>query len=133
MRILALGDTHGRSYWKTIIKENIFDKVIFLGDYFDTRENISPTEQIHNFKELLTYKKENPDKVILLFGNHEFHYLRTILETYSGYQRYNRLDIQEIIHEALENDLMQLCYINGNYIFSHAGISKQKKIPLFFS
>ena len=77
MKIVALGDTHGRDMWKTIVKiEEDFDKLLFIGDYFDTRDDIDASTQIQNFKEILEFKKENPDKVILLIGNHDFHYLK---------------------------------------------------------
>jgi predicted phosphodiesterase len=42
MKIVTLGDTHGRDIWKTIVKiEEDFDKFIFIGDYFDTRDDIN--------------------------------------------------------------------------------------------
>jgi hypothetical protein len=80
VRILAIGDIHGRDSWKDIINDNVFDKVVFLGDYFDSREEISGAKQLYNFKEILQFKKYNIDKVVLLVGNHEFHYLKTIYE-----------------------------------------------------
>jgi hypothetical protein len=60
----------------------------------------------------------------LLFGNHEYHYLRGTKERCSGFQSYHRFDIQEQIHFALNKDLMQMCFIHQNYVFTHAGISK---------
>lgn len=45
MKLIALGDTHGRTDWKEIVAETEFDKVIFIGDYFDTHENITPEQQ----------------------------------------------------------------------------------------
>lgn len=41
MRVIALGDTHGRLHWKAITSKDDFDKVIFIGDYFDTHDGIS--------------------------------------------------------------------------------------------
>ena len=125
MKIIVVGDTHGRQNWKQIAeKENDFDKFIFIGDYFDTHDNVSAAEQIANFKDILQFKRDNKDKVILLVGNHDFHYMRGISENYSGYQELHAIDIQEIIHEALNDNLLQMCYIEKNIIFSHAGISK---------
>ena len=71
MKIIAIGDLHGRTLWKYIVSKVDFDVVVFIGDYFDTHENISPVQQIENFKELLDYKKQLPEKVVLLFGNHD--------------------------------------------------------------
>jgi len=90
VRIIALGDTHGRTDWKQIISNEKFDKVVFMGDYFDTYEDISPEQQKENFKDIIAYKKANMNKVVLLFGNHDFHYLRNINETYSGYQQWQK-------------------------------------------
>lgn len=124
MKIIALGDIHGRSNWKTITAKNDFDKVIFIGDYFDSKENISPSQQLDNFKDLVEFKKANMEKVILLFGNHDYHYLRDTTETYGGFQRLQKLKIQELINKALEENLIQMCCVFGNYLFVHAGVTK---------
>lgn len=71
MKILILGDIHGRTIWKEIIEKENPDKVIFLGDYVSTHALVTEEEQIENLKEILNYKEENWDKVILLRGNHE--------------------------------------------------------------
>jgi predicted MPP superfamily phosphohydrolase len=124
MKIVALGDTHGRDIWKTIIKiENDFDKFVFIGDYFDTRDDINASIQIQNFKEILEFKKENPDKVVLLIGNHDFHYLKGCGETYSGYQQYAAMDINEVLQPALTSEHLQICYVYDDLIFSHAGLT----------
>lgn len=126
MKTIAIGDTHGRNIWQDIVNKELgsSDKIIFLGDYFDTHDNISAIEQIHNFKEILEVKRNYPNKIVLLIGNHDYHYLKGISEHYSGYQNFKTLDIQVILHEALDENLLQMCYIEGNYIFTHAGLSK---------
>ncbi len=124
MKIIALGDTHGRDIWKQIVKvEEDFDKFIFIGDYFDTREGIDASTQIQNFKEILEFKKANPDKVFLLIGNHDFHYLKGCGETYSGYQQYAAMDINEVLQPAVTSGYMQICHVFDEYIFSHAGLT----------
>jgi hypothetical protein len=125
MKIVALGDTHGRDIWKKIVKvEEDFDKFIFIGDYFDAREDIDASKQIENFKEILEFKKENPDKVILIIGNHDFHYLKGCGETYSGYQQYAAMDINEVLQPALTSGHLQICHVFDEYIFSHAGLTQ---------
>lgn len=125
MKIVALGDTHGRDIWKKIVKvEEDFDKFIFIGDYFDSREDIDASKQIENFKEILTFKKENPDKVTLIIGNHDFHYLKGCGETYSGYQQYAAMDINEVLQPALTSGHLQICHVFDEYIFSHAGLTQ---------
>ena len=71
MRTLVLGDIHGKTIWKDIIKKENPDKVIFLGDYVTTHEGISSEAQIANLEEILDYKEANSSKVILLRGNHK--------------------------------------------------------------
>jgi predicted phosphodiesterase len=125
MKTVVLGDTHGRVTWKDIVAKNIdFDKLVFLGDFWDTHDNISQLQQIENFKDIIVFKKANIDKVILLFGNHDYHYLKTTYEHYSGYTRKHADKVTELLHEALDTGLLQMCHIEGNYLCSHAGITK---------
>jgi hypothetical protein len=124
MKIIALGDTHGRTYWKQIVSNTEFDKVVFIGDYFDTHEDIPYEQQKSNFEDIVAFKKENRNKVVLLFGNHDYHYLKTVNETYGGFQEKYKTAIQEMLHSALESDLMQMCFVDNNYIFTHAGVTQ---------
>lgn len=125
MKIIAIGDTHGRVLWKEIVqKEQDAEKIIFIGDYFDSRDNISTDEEIENFKEILEFKKNNMDRVVLLLGNHDFHYLKGAQEAYSGFQGLKFTDINEILEPAVLNQLVIGCYEHENYIFTHAGVTK---------
>lgn len=125
-KVIALGDTHGRSVWKEIIaKESDADMIIFMGDYFDTHSGgYSGNRQIENFKDIMAFKRANMDKVILLIGNHDFHYMKGVNETYSKHQPKYADDIQKVLHEALDENLLQMCCILGKYIFTHAGVTK---------
>lgn len=125
-KIIALGDTHGRSVWKEIVaKEEDADLIIFMGDYFDTHGGgYSGNRQIENFKDIVAFKKANMNKVILLIGNHDFHYMKGVIETYSKYQPRYASDIEKVIQEALDESLLQMCFTYHNYIFTHAGVTK---------
>ncbi len=121
MKHIIISDIHGRSVWKDIIaKEQTFDKVIFIGDYFDSFD-ISPITQIDNFQEILDFKKEHNDKVITLIGNHDYHYLNSTQERYSGYN--NIIKTSDIVEE--NKDVFQVAYQYNNYLMSHAGISQE--------
>lgn len=127
MRIIACGDTHGRVDWKKIVEKELAtcNKFVFIGDYFDSHDSDSNgLTQIENFKEILELKKANPDKVILLTGNHDYHYIRGVGETYSGYQGSYALEIGELVEQAIKDDLMQMCYLHDKFFFSHAGLTK---------
>lgn len=71
MKTLILGDIHGRPYWRAIIEKEHPDFTIFLGDYVTTHELYTPEQQLIELRAILDYKEANPDKVILLRGNHD--------------------------------------------------------------
>ena len=71
MKIIILGDIHGRKCWKDILDNEQYDLVVFLGDYVSTHQDISEEAQIENLKDILEFKEANPNKVILLRGNHK--------------------------------------------------------------
>lgn len=72
MKTLVIGDVHGRLCWPDIIEKESPDKVVFLGDYVSTHHLISSDQQLSNLEDILNYKEENPDKVVLLRGNHKY-------------------------------------------------------------
>lgn len=78
-KVLVLGDTHGRPFWKEIIEKENPDKIIFLGDYVSTHEGISAKQQLSNLEEILTYKENNLNKVVLLRGNHKIQILILVI------------------------------------------------------
>ena len=44
MRIIVIGDIHGRTIWKDIVNQE-FDLCVFLGDYVDSHDRISAKQQ----------------------------------------------------------------------------------------
>ena len=121
MKILAIGDIHGENHWKKIIKkyEDQVDKVIWLGDYIDSFF-VNGKNQIDNLKEILEYKKNNWDKVDLLWGNHDLQYLGS--SRCSGYQVNFAFEIEELFKTHL--DYFQICSVYSNWLFSHAGFTE---------
>jgi len=119
MRILALGDTHGRSAWKQHIEKQNPDKIIFIGDYFDNG-NIQAHDQRHNFEDIIELKKSRPDDVILILGNHDLHYL--IDEEYSGYQWQEAPVIEKLLRDNI--NLLQWAHSQNGFLFTHAGVTK---------
>lgn len=123
---LAIGDIHGRNTWKDIVNAELdnVDKIIFVGDYFDSF-NIPLQTQIENFKDILEFKNSYPDKVVLLTGNHDIHYIKTLNERYSGYSyEYATIIEYDCILPAIDRRLLQMCYIHDNIIFTHAGLTQ---------
>lgn len=125
MKTLVLGDIHGRTCWKDIIEKENPDKVIFLGDYVSTHENMTEDDQIHNLEDILTYKEENPDSVILLRGNHDNQHLGYYWAECSGlFMNVLAYLTTNENRERFLNDT-QWVYIDeeNKIVFSHAGIS----------
>ena len=123
MKIITIGDIHGRPIWKKIVADNPdTDTFIFVGDYFDSFD-YSAAEQIYNFKEIIEFKKANFLKVILLLGNHDVIYFPKTLDLgIEGFNISNLADIQKVL---LDNQqYLQMCYQADNYLFTHAGVSE---------
>lgn len=120
-RIVVLGDIHGNTVWKDIIAKELPDQVIFLGDYVSTHENVSDEEQVENLKEILRYKDEHPE-TILLRGNHDLQHLGYYWAECSGYFPRVAMEMANLKDEFL--DKTQWIHVLGNIVFSHAGISK---------
>ena len=125
MRQIVIGDIHWRDTWNHIVLyEWFFDEVIFLGDYFDSREGITPEQQQDNFRNILQFKRNNTDRVKLLFGNHDYHYLPSVSEHYSWFNGVQKYTVWEMLKDAISKDEVQLFYISNGVYFSHAGVSK---------
>ena len=124
MKTIVIGDIHGRPIWKDIIyKEKEFDKIVFVGDYFDSIK-YSAQDQIDNFLNIIDFKQsiQEDQEVILLIGNHDLHYFPEIGNSgVSGYQIEYAKDIEKIIYDHREH--LQIAYQYGKYLFSHAGVS----------
>ena len=131
-QILVIPDVHGRSFWKEAVDKHLslpvgqsVRTVVFLGDYLDpySRENITPEEALANFKDIIALKQTNMDKVTLLIGNHEIHYL----DTFYKFSRKDTLNA-DYIHQLLVDNLplfsmASQAEMNGkNFLFTHAGI-----------
>lgn len=128
MKILIFGDIHGRTFWKNAVNKYLdeCDKIIFLGDYLDEYpdEGITRKQSKENFEEILKFKENNVDKVILLLGNHDEHYINKKFSRSTRYSSSNAYKYREmflshmsffkIAHEEIIND--------KKYLFTHAGL-----------
>lgn len=123
MKTITIGDLHGKDYWKNIDIEK-YDKVIFLGDYVDSF-NESNDGIYNNLKEVIELKKDNPDKVVLIIGNHDLHYIHALGDIKvrcSGFRPEAYHDLHDLFNNNL--NLFQVIYQHNNYIWLHAGIHK---------
>ena len=123
MHIVAIGDTHGRRTWQRVVAlEQDATRVVFLGDFFDSWHE-TPADQLDNFYKILAYKRANPEKVVLLMGNHDFQYILHG-ERYSGYNAIGAPNYKVAIEDALSDRSLLVAYEEEGYLFSHAGVTK---------
>lgn len=77
-RCLVVPDVHQDLAWlKRILaaEESNCDLIVFLGDYFDSvkrPDEVAPVAEVARW--MRAYKEANPDRVVLLLGNHDLHY-----------------------------------------------------------
>jgi predicted phosphodiesterase len=124
MKTVIIGDVHGRDQWKQIVaQESDADRFVFVGDYFDSFD-ISGVEQMHNFKEIVELKETSGKEVIMLIGNHDYHYYPEIGDSStSGYQTRMAPSIMQLIYENRQH--LQVAYRIDEFVFTHAGISSE--------
>lgn len=123
--ILIVPDVHGRNFYKSIL-ENTTDKIIFLGDYGDpySYEGHDDDDTIEAMYDIFSFAQDNPDRVVLLIGNHDIYYYKGI----TGNARYNWMlagQLEQIYQEF--KDLFKVAYWDEETqtMFTHAGINKK--------
>jgi hypothetical protein len=121
MKVLSIGDTHGNFVLDDVIKLlPQYDKIIFVGDYVDSFELTNLTI-ITNLNLLIQLKKDNPDKIVLLWGNHDLHYLYDdLLHRCSGYRVEAKPNLYKIFND--NKKLFTCAYQIDNYLWTHAGV-----------
>ena len=134
-RILIIPDVHGRDFWKEPVKQELKNNetsIIFLGDYTDCYPvewdpNFDYLQHtVDNFKEIIELKKQNPDRITLLLGNHDCGYAIGDTICSSRMDRLHRSELENLFKEnrelfqiAKEHDIAGM-----HFVFSHAGILK---------
>ena len=128
MNIIIIPDVHGRDFWRwTVTHRKEEDTIIFLGDYLDPYENewIYWSDAYKGLLDIIELKRTHPEKVMLLLGNHDLHYLFPEIRG----SRYNEYQAEKIRKTFLDNmDCFQMaaeCEIGEQrYLFTHAGVNK---------
>jgi predicted MPP superfamily phosphohydrolase len=120
LNLITIGDLHGSPVWKQIRQED-WDHVIFMGDYVDSGD-YGPEEILHNLREIIELKKSNPEKVALLWGNHDLAYF------YGGHERHYCSGFRKTMLPDLfslftaNKKLFRAAFQVKNYVWTHAGI-----------
>lgn len=137
-KILCLPDIHGRKFWRKAIDNNVekVDKIIFLGDYLDPYQDeisknpdlmeckdfIDVYNLLNMIKDIISLKENEPNKYILLTGNHTDSYIWSRFAAasrtdYENWELYHKLFLEKL-------NLFNFVWIENDVIFSHAGISE---------
>lgn len=151
MKILSIGDIHGRDSWKFMTHDspyeyNIwriavdnggdplsfwealpyhqYDKIIFVGDYVDSFK-VGNVEMKSNLSDIIHLKRVLGDKVVLLLGNHDISYI-VPNQWCSGYRPEMKHDFYQLFSENLE--LFKIAHeetdsSGGKWIWTHAGVT----------
>lgn len=123
MKINVIGDIHGRTNWKDLVLEDAVN--VFVGDYFDPYERITADDLMINFTEICEYARKHAGSTVLLYGNHDFHY---IVPEYGGstsrYDRWNADKYKELLDDS-KNLFRGVAYAPDHmHLITHAGVTK---------
>ena len=124
-KLIIIPDVHGREFWRKAAYENPDGEFLFLGEYLDPYEleGISEAEAFRGLEDILGFKKENPDRVTLLWGNHDLHYMYPELMG----SRYDFENAERNAHMFWDHqELFKMAYetvaAGKRFLFSHAGV-----------
>lgn len=152
MKILSIGDIHGKDAWKFITHNSSYeynlwrtaidngvspysqqfkhlnyfnyDKIIFIGDYVDAFK-VTNVVILHNLNEIIHLKRTLGDKVVLILGNHDIQYF-IHGQICTGYRAEMYFDLNTIFKTNL--DLFKLAHEEvgkdgSKYLWTHAGVT----------
>lgn len=126
-KIILIPDVHGRQFWRKAVSLDKTTPIVFLGDYLDPYwgEGIDAEEAYEELDEIIGLKRMSPERVTLLLGNHDLHYLTSQMggcrfDWRHAYQNkallWSNLRFFDIAHFANAGD--------KQYLFTHAGVLK---------
>ncbi len=137
MDLLIIPDVHGRRFWIHQVYDVTHDKVIFLGDYLDHYAGESTLEQdIEALEKIIELKKSDPDKYVLLLGNHDCPYIwpdeygKKLGSYWCRHDYENHNKIHKLFVDNL--DLFKFAWeceneVYGKVLFTHAGVTNTFK------
>src|SRR3989344_5305793 len=121
MKIITIGDLHGKDCWKEAIKKKA-DTYIFVGDYVDSF-TLSDKTIYNNLAEIMEFKTANRKNVVLLLGNHDVHYMYYPQYRCTGFRSSMQHDLTELFRN--NQKLFSVAFQSDKFLFTHAGVSKK--------
>lgn len=134
---LIIPDVHGRTFWIEPVMETLTQtsgQVVYLGDFHDPYKfewddaDVDYLQgSVDRFKQIIELKKQNPERITLLIGNHDCGYAVGENICSSRMDRIHRRTLEDLFHQ--NRNLFSLAErhtVNGKqFVFSHAGIHKE--------
>ena len=152
MKTLTIGDIHGRNDWmmlthgshknyqdwKISVEHGTradspyfksypfmqYDKIIFIGDYMDSFD-VSNTDIKLNYLDIIFFKQQLSDRVVLLLGNHDVQYI-VDGQRCSGFRPEMLFDMRALFrhHGKLFTVAYEETDSKGHkYLWTHAGVT----------
>jgi hypothetical protein len=116
---VIIGDIHGNlAKAKAFLSYKPEEEHVALGDYVDSF-TVPALQQIVCLKLLLE------SNCVLLWGNHDLHYLPQRPWVCSGYQQDNADIFRDMYVNASENKRLQAAYAVCGWLCTHAGVSPE--------
>lgn len=122
-----IGDLHGRTNWHQLIEP--FDEntmYVFVGDYTDPYEweGVTFKQMIVEINKIFDFKREHPDNVVLLYGNHDLDYILGSRSTSRSERIQYRFDIICGLFADNKNLFHGVAYqVSDKYLITHAGVT----------
>ncbi len=121
MQYNIIGDIHGHESWQDLVQEGC--RHIFVGDYVDSKDGRTPEQILTNWLHIIRFKKQHPETV-LLYGNHELHYMLD-LDYRSRFAVRNQREAYCRFIKANAAFFDGVAFaIDDNTLVSHAGVTK---------
>jgi len=121
---ITIGDLHGSTAWREVAKKvDEYDKIVFLGDYTDSFTHLN-IEIKDNLSDIIDFKKKYPEKIELLWGNHDICYVYDDAPLCSGHRRDMKAQLKADLIDD-NKDLFKIAYQYENYLWTHAGVSNK--------
>ena len=120
-KTVVISDIHNK-YWMAegIIELEHPDKVVFLGDYFDSYGDDANETSYHTAR-WLSESVEKKNRVHIV-GNHDLTYLSKGRFSCSGYNEFKLWTINKWMNKEKWNKLVSHCWV-GDWLCTHAGLS----------
>lgn len=122
-KVLVCGDLHTKHHILAKTKEKAagYDQVVFTGDYVDDW-NAVPDASYNILQALVAWKKLEPEKVVLLLGNHDLSEWLGGIYRCSGWNNRTSQMVRLFMQE--NSSMFQVAYAVDNILITHAGVTQ---------